>query len=54
MKFFLITACALSTIFAQTYQDDSLAVRAILDSNGLFNVNVTSVTTASGGFLMST
>ncbi len=35
--------------FSQTYSDDSLAVRAILDSNGLYDISVDSVTDSSGG-----
>jgi len=36
-------------IFSQTYSDDSLAVRSILDANGLYTLSVENVSDSSGG-----
>ena len=46
--FILILFLPLNSI-SQTYSDDSLAVRAILDSNGLDSIAVESVTDSSNG-----
>jgi hypothetical protein len=54
MKIIIIVLFAFIGLFAQdNYTTDSLAVRAILDSNGLTNVDVEDVTTARGGRIVT-
>ena len=56
MKTLFIVVLIASCIFAQVefnYETDSLAVRAILDANGLTDVSVAEVTTTSGGRIVA-
>lgn len=49
LQIFLVLSIFSLHTFSQTYEDDSLAVRAILDSNGLNDIPVNSVADSSGG-----
>lgn len=49
----IIISFLLTSLFSQDYKEDSLAVRAILDSNGLFNLNVDQVANKDSGRITS-